>query len=389
MTRSLRRPLRIAILAHSTNPRGGVVHALELGDALVRLGCEAVVHAPDPRGAGFFRPSLCATVSVPAAPAGSDVAAMVRQRADEYMSHFNALEHRRFDVFHAQDGISGNALATLKEHGLIPGFARTVHHVDAFRDPALLALQHRSILAADRHFVVSALWQGLVAETFGLEAVLVGNGVDVGRFSPLPDGREAALAARLGLGAGPVVLSVGGVEPRKNTRRILEAFLQLRAMHPRAQLVIAGGVTLLDHKDYLEQFEAALATSGLPEGAVLRTGALAQEDMPALYRLAHVLAFPSVKEGFGLVALEAMASGVPTVISRIAPFTEHIGEGETVWCDPLHAGAIADALMLALKPENRARLKALGPSVAARHDWAATARAHLPTYANLAEAVHA
>ncbi|TCK23504.1 glycosyltransferase-like protein [Ancylobacter aquaticus] len=383
------RLLRIALLAHSTNPRGGVVHALELGDALVRLGFEAVVHAPDARGAGFFRPTLCSTVSVPAAPAGADMVAMVRQRADEYVSYFNAVEHRRFDVFHAQDGLSGNALATLKERGLIPGFARTVHHLDAFRDPALMELQRRSVTAADRHFVVSRLWQKRLDETFGLEAVLVGNGVDTRQFSPVPDGREAGLAARLGLGSGPIVLSVGGVEPRKNTRRLLEAFLQLRAMHPRAQLIIAGGATVLDHHAYFAEFEASRAASGLPDGVVLRPGPLAQDDMPALYRLADVLAFPSVTEGFGLAALEAMASGIPTVVSRIAPFTEHIGEGETVWCDPLHAGSIADALMLALQPDTRAHLARTGPNVAARHDWTSTARAHLPLYENLAEAIHA
>lgn len=383
------RPLRIALLAHSTNPRGGVVHALELGEALVRLGFEAVVHAPDPKGAGFFRPSLCETVSVPAGPAGSDVAAMVRQRADEYVSHFNSLEHRRFDVFHAQDGISANALATLKERGVIPGFARTVHHMDAFRDPELKALQNRSILAADRHFVVSRLWQGLLAETFGIDAALVGNGIDIKRFSPIPDGREAALARRLGLDVGPVVLSIGGVEERKNSTRILEAFIQLRAMHPRAQLVIAGGASVLDHHEYINNFKALLASSGLPAAAVIRAGPQAQEDMPALYRLADVLAFPSVKEGFGLVALEAMACGVPTVVSAIAPFTEHIGADETVWCDPLNVGSIADALMLALQPQTLARLAQKGPEAAARFDWAATARAHLPTYETLAEPAHA
>ncbi|TSJ63957.1 MSMEG_0565 family glycosyltransferase [Starkeya sp. 3C] len=383
------RSLRIALLAHSTNPRGGVAHALELGDALTRLGHEAVVHAPDPKGAGFFRPSLCRTVSVAASTVGADVAEMVRIRAGDYVSHFEDPANRGFDIFHAQDGISGNALATLKQRGFIPGFARTVHHVDAFRDPALAELQRRAIVSADRHFVVSRLWQGLLAEMFGLPAVLVGNGVDTRRFSPLTDGREPPLAARLGLGAGPIVLAVGGVEERKNTRRLLDAFVQLRAMHPRAQLVIAGGASVLDHHAYRADFEAALATSGLPADAVIRTGPLAQDDMPALYRLADVLAFASVKEGFGLVALEAMACGVPAVVSAIAPFTEHIGEEEAVWCDPLSAGSIANALMLALKPETRRRLAALGPPAAARHDWATTARAHLPTYESLAEPAHA
>ena len=379
------RALRIAILAHSTNPRGGVVHALELGDALTRLGHEAVVHAPDPKGAGFFRPSLCATVSVSASPVGADVAEMVRIRAADYIRHFEKPANRDFDVFHAQDGISGNALASLRQRGLIRAFARTVHHVDAFRDPELLILQRRAILEADRHFVVSRLWQDLLDEMFALKATIVGNGVDTARFSPVRDGRESAVKARLGLGDGPVVLSVGGVEERKNTARILEAFLQLRALHPRAQLVIAGGASVLDHHLYRQAFAATLAASGLPADAVIRTGAVPQDDMPALYRLADVLAFASVKEGFGLVALEAMASGTPVVVSRIAPFTEHIGEDEAVWCDPLNPATIANALAVALSPELRERLAAIGPRAAARHDWAATARRHLAVYQSLAE----
>lgn len=383
------RALRIAILAHSTNPRGGVVHALELGDALTRLGHEAVVHAPDAKGGGFFRPALCGTVSVPAAPASADVTAMVHQRVADYLSYFDAPRHRAFDVFHAQDGISGNALASLRERGLITRFARTVHHVDAFADPALLDLQRRAIVSADRHFVVSHLWQEQLAEMFGIRATLVGNGVDTHHFTPVADGRETQLKARLGLGAGPVVLSVGGVEARKNTLRILEGFIQLRAVHPKAQLVIAGGATVLDHKSYFDQFAAALGATGLPSDAVIRTGPLAQDDMPALYRLANVLAFASVKEGFGLVALEAMACGLPVVVSRIAPFTEHIGEDEAVWCNPMSSPSIANALAVALAPGLAPRLRTIGPAVAARHDWATTARAHLATYEDLREPLHA
>ena len=71
--------LRIAILAHSTNPRGGVVHALALADALAELGHRPVVHAPDPTGKGFFRRSVAATRSVPTTPTSGDVVAMVER----------------------------------------------------------------------------------------------------------------------------------------------------------------------------------------------------------------------------------------------------------------------------------------------------------------------
>ena len=380
--------LRIAILAHSTNPRGGVVHALELGDALCRLGHDTTVHAPDASGAGFFRETRCRAVSVAASPVGRDVTAMVETRVADYIRHFERADRRGFDVWHAQDGISANALATLKERGLITGFARTVHHVDTFADPRLCALQSRAIASADRLFAVSCVWRDWLAQELGRAAHLIGNGVDTDRFSPIMDDTDPELRSHLNLPAGAkLFLAVGGVEERKNTIRILEAFRIVHARNPVSRLVIAGGASLLDHDAYQAGFAAALAASGLPDGAVMRTGPLPQSQMPALYRAADALVFPSVKEGYGLVVLEAMASGVPVVTSRIAPFTEYLSDGDVLWCDPYDAASIATAMATAL--ENPGAVLARGFAVAARHDWATTAHAHLPAYEALGEAAHA
>jgi glycosyltransferase-like protein len=383
-------PLRIAILTHSTNPRGGVVHALELGEALGRLGHEPTVYAPDPAGAGFFRDASCRTACVAAAPAGRDVVAMVESRIADYVRHFKSTRNRQFDIWHAQDGISGNALATLKERGLIQGFARTVHHVDTFDDDRLSALQLRSITAADCLFVVSRVWRQWLGRELGRDAHHVGNGVDMDRFSPTPDATDAALCARLGLSPGtPVFLAVGGVEERKNTTRLLEAFRTVHARHPACRLVIAGGASLLDHGAYQERFSAVLAQSGLPDEAVIHTGPWPQELMPALYRAATTLVFPSTKEGFGLVVLEAMASGVPVVTSRIAPFIEYLGDDDVMWCDPFNPATIAEAMSALLDARCRERLVARGLHVARRHNWQTTAQAHLAVYDRLREAVHA
>ena len=59
------RPLRIAMLTHSTIPRGGVVHAMNLSEALEDLGVQTVLHAPDATGRGFFRKPRCADHCVP------------------------------------------------------------------------------------------------------------------------------------------------------------------------------------------------------------------------------------------------------------------------------------------------------------------------------------
>ncbi len=377
----MRQALRIAILAHSTNPRGGVVHALELGDALVRLGHDVTVHAPDARGGGFFRATLCRSVAIPASPVGRDLTAMVETRIVDYVRHFEQADHRNFDIWHAQDGISGNALATLKARGLIPGFARTVHHVDTFRDPRLCALQSRAITHADRLLAVSNLWRDWLLREHGRDASLVGNGVDINRFSPTIDATDAGLRACLDLPPDRrVFLAIGGVEERKNAIRIVDAFGVLRCGDPSSCLVIAGGASLLDHDAYHSRFAEALAQSGLSDRAVIRTGPLPQLLMPALYRAADCLVFPSTNEGFGLVVLEAMASGVPVVTSRIAPFIEYLGDDDVLWCDPLDTASIATAMAASLDPSRRETLIARGIRIAARHDWMTTAQSHLAAY---------
>lgn len=380
---------RIAMLTHSTNPRGGVVHAMQLSEALTALGHEVTLHAPDAKGTGFFRKPACRTACFPVRTARPEMTAMVEQRVEEYVRYFEQTISRDFDVFHAHDGISGNALATLKERGLIPAFVRTVHHIDHFADQRLMELQDRSIDRADAFLAVSALWQAALRDKRGLDSTVVGNGVDTQRFAPAWSGEQTELHDRIGLHAGPVFLSVGGIEARKNTLGILEAFRQLRAVKSDAQLVIAGGVSLLDHRDYQEEFQSHLSTLRADASAVHVIGAVPDDDMPNLYRLADALVFPSLREGFGLVVLEAMASGVPAIVPSIAPFTEYLSSEDAIWCDPRHPGSIGEAMALSLMPPIRDRIIARGLEVAGRFSWRRVAEAHLSTYVTLKEAAHA
>jgi len=384
-------PLRIALLTHSTNPRGGVAHCLALAEALCGLGHEAVVHAPDPSGRGFFRAAACPTVSVAAEPVSGGTVALVRARIGDYLRHFSGPGARGFDVFHAHDGIGGNALATLRHRRLIHGFVRTVHHIDVFADPQLAAWQDRAIHEASRLLCVSRGWADRLAGEVGTQPQLsgsrpdlVGNGVDLAEFRPSPTGRDGALRARWGLGSGPIVLCVGGFEERKNTSTTIAAFALLRRRHPAAQLVVAGGASLLDHAPYRARCRALLAAEGLDVGpgrAVVETGPVDQAEMPALYRAADVLVVPSWTEGFGLCVLEAMASGTPTVVSRRPPFTEYLRESDTLFADPADGGDVAEALEAALVPAVRDRLRAAGLALAPLHSWRACARRHLDAYA--------
>ncbi|GJD94855.1 MSMEG_0565 family glycosyltransferase [Methylobacterium iners] len=383
------RALRIAILTHSTNPRGGVAHCLALAEALCALGHEAVVHAPDPSGGGFFRDAAGPTVSVAATPVASTTVDLVRARINDYLRHFATPAACDFDVFHAHDGIGGNALATLRHRRLVPGFVRTVHHVDSFSDPVLAEWQDRAIREATRLLCVSRTWADWIRDDFGVKAGIVGNGVDLTVYRREPTEADGALRERWSLGPGPVVLSVGGFEERKNTAGIIAAFARLRERHPEAQLVVAGGASLLDHSSYRARCRAALSAAGLEVGRglpVVETGPVPQADMPALYRVADVLAFPSWKEGFGLCVLEAMACGTPTIVSDLPPFTEHLNRADALFVDPADPDELARAMTAALTPERRAGLQSAGRARAAAHSWRACAERHLDAYMACARA---
>lgn len=373
--------MKIGLLTHSVLPRGGVVHVLELGRALHERGHEVTIFAPAAPGQTLFRTPPCRVSLAPLDGTGGGFADSVRRRIEAMRSHLAARpDLAGFAVLHAHDGIGANALADLADAGRIPGYLRTVHHVDRFPDAQVQAWEERSIRAATRVLCVSAVWQQRLLTVHGIEARQVANGVDLERYTPLPDAQDAALEAAMHLGPrGARILAVGGIEARKNTGRLLAAFVELHKKRPEARLIIAGGASLLPHDAEARAFRDAAAAAGLaigPGEAIVPTGPVPDAWMPALYRAADVVAMPSLLEGFGLAALEGLACGTPAVVSAIAPFTEHFGEHDVAWADPLQPASIAAALERALQCGRHAE----PPAVCRRHGWAASAARHEAIY---------
>jgi glycogen synthase len=220
---------------------------------------------------------------------------------------------------------------------------------------------------------VSETWTSRMRRTYGVEAMTVTNGIDPSRYGTQTD--STALKERFGIGEGPVVLAVGGMEERKNTLMLLEAFAMLRTRRPSAHLVLAGGASLLDHDAYARRCIERIAELGIAAGVVV-TGPLDDADMPALFQLADVVSMISLREGFGLVVLEALASRRPVVVSNIAPFTEYLDARTCVFANPHDASDIASAL----NDTQGVDFETAVPALLERFTWHASARRHLDIY---------
>jgi len=176
-----------------------------------------------------------------------------------------------------------------------------------------------------------------------------------------------ATEERLGI-TRPYVLFLGTVQPRKNLQRLIGAFRQVVDAGLPHTLVIAGRMGWL-----AEPISAAVAACGLT-ARVHFVGYVADDDLPALYTGATAFAFPSLSEGFGMPALEALSYGVPVVASSTTSLPEIVGDAGLL-VDPLDESALGAALVRALADATlRARLAIAGPERAAHFSWERCAR---------------
>ena len=191
---------------------------------------------------------------------------------------------------------------------------------------------------------------------------------------PGPNPVDLAPLRRLGVTL-PYVLFVGLLKPHKNVGRLIGAFARLPAERRNAtQLVIAGK----KDADYpaLERLACELAV----DRQVIFTGHVSRDDLVALYAGAAVFALPSLNEGFGLPALEAMAYGVPVVASNCSSLPEVVGDAG-ILVDPRDEGAIAGALESLLADQALCqRLGKLGRERAREFSARKAAQQHLEVY---------
>lgn len=199
--------------------------------------------------------------------------------------------------------------------------------------------------------------------------VAISSAVDEA-FHPGPPA-SASLRQQLGIEREIVMYAPGGTDARKNIEGLIAAYALLSAaLRARHQLLIASGID----DERRKSLRALAARSGLAPDELLLTGHVGDGTLIDLYRTAALFVFPSLHEGFGLPALEAMACGAPVIGADNSSIPEVIGLSEALF-DAGSPASIADCIARVLEdPGLRERLLAHGRHQAQRFSWDESAR---------------
>ncbi len=363
------------MLTYSTKPRGGVVHALNLSEALQDLGHDVHLFSLKKKGekgfpAGFYRKTSVPRDIYTYSSTGrttSDVRRMIAAYRKNLPSGY--------DIYHSQDCIGANALFELKDSGRIEApTVRTVHHIDEFRGKTLAKLQEKSVHLLDERIVVSKYWQKALKKDFKENAHLVYNGIDLSKFK---SGRGKKTSSR------PSILYVGGLEARKGVEFLLLAMELVIKKIPDAKLTVVGrsGLTGGQFFNEREVFADLARRIGIDKNVVFKNF-VPDGRLPQYYSECDVFVLPSRMEGWGLTLMEAMALEKPVVAYRVGGIPELVDHGRNgLLLDCGDVMGLAESIIRILADKRLAkRLGKAGRKKVEEFTWDRTAKMTLEVY---------
>jgi len=404
--------LRVALLSVHTCPlavlggkeTGGMnVYVRELARELGRMGMQADVFTRSQNSSIPRVVSITEGVRVVHLTAGPE-APMPRERIRDHLDDFvEGVEAFRiaggfeYDLIHAHYWLSGAVGLILRDRWSVP-LVQMFHTLGQLKNDATRAViaerepvvrideEARIVADVDRIVAATTVERNHLVQHYGADPsriAVIPCGVDTNLFLP---GDQAAARAALSLDDQPRLLYVGRLAPIKGLETLLDAMARLRAAGTRVHLSIVGG----DADEPLNGHEGSLRArlDRLDLGdAVTFVGAQPQERLRAWYVAADATVLPSHYESFGMVAMEAMACGIPVVASRVGGLQTTVRDGVTGLLVPDHdPAALAAALERLLGDADlRFRLGREGVQWAARHRWPCIAEAVCREYAALVE----
>jgi len=378
---------RVLILSWEYPPviEGGLArHVRKLAEALARQGLTVDVLtrglAPDTDASGSQRRSLGGVnihrVREPGWPRDLDrfVAWVEQMNADMLAAGEALAREHSYELIHGHDWLVAKASAQLAARLQIP-YVTTIHATEHGRhqgwvaDPPqsqIHAIERRMARSADRVIVCSYYMRGHVADVFDIDedrVTVIPNGVDPADLHPVAD-----LASLRGSFAQPhekLVLLVGRLVYEKGFQLALDALPDLIEQVGNVRFLVAGSGT---HEEELKAQAERLGLSG--HGTFL--GWIGDDVLHSLYRIADLCVVPSIYEPFGLVALEAMASGCPCIVADTGGLREVVPRGERVGLrfnggDAEHLGVMMERLLV--DRLLRERLVAEASEHVLRFDW--------------------
>jgi glycosyltransferase involved in cell wall biosynthesis len=195
----------------------------------------------------------------------------------------------------------------------------------------------QALTRVDQAITVSATMKAeILAFHPGAKVSVIYNGLNPRLFSEVTEGEAYAVRCKFGLPT-EFVLAVGHFETRKNYLRLIDAIALLRDRGFDCNLVIVG-----NDSGERRLVEERVGSAKLTNNVKILTG-LSDQEVRCIYRLSRLFAFPSSYEGFGIPILEAMAAGIPVILSDIPVFRE-ITENQVIYFTPASAEAMAAAI---------------------------------------------
>ena len=237
-------------------------------------------------------------------------------------------EKGKFDVIHAHDWLTASAAKTLKQSFNIPLVA-TIHATESGRNSGIHDETQRYIndtewlltYEATEVIVNSNFMKGHVQNLFGLpfeKINVIPNGINLTNFNGIE--RDYDFRRQYAMDNEKIILYVGRLVYEKGIQHLISAMPKILNGYNDAKLVIAGKGGMLD------ELKAQVEYLGI-SNKVYFTGYLNSKQVQKIYKCADVAVFPSTYEPFGIVALEGMLAGVPTVVSDIGGLNEIVDHG--------------------------------------------------------------
>lgn len=244
----------------------------------------------------------------------------------------------------------------------------TVHDIAAIKFPESYNWFERWYSSWSAKFAVQKLWQVIVPSAFVKNDLIstfsiknsekihvVHNGYDEKFLEKISDKQKEAVLKQYQL-ESPFILSIGRLEEKKNTARIIQAFEEMKQTHSHISEIQSLKLVLVGGKGFGYEKVAETLQKSEWKNDIYLLGWVDKNALPALMQSAKIFVFPSLSEGFGIPVLEAFASGTPVIVSK-GSCLEEVAERGGVVVDPFDVHSITQGMMHVFEDQNFANEK--------------------------------